>query len=453
MTNSEATISQDKQILTVSALNNQVKYLLENQLPAIWVEGEISNLSVPSSGHWYFTLKDRNAQIRAAMFRGRNRGVRFIPKNGSQVLIKGKVSLYAPRGDYQLIVDTMEEAGEGALRRAFEALKLKLSDQGLFDEERKKALPELPQQVGIITSGTGAAFRDMVHVLKRRFPALPILLYPVPVQGDEAAPAIVQAIAKANELKNCDVLIVGRGGGSLEDLWAFNEEQVALAIAASEIPIVSAVGHQTDFTISDFVADLRAPTPSAAAELISPDQIEWLQTITSYEDYFESKMLQLISQLQQQVIHLSKRLRNPSRELEEAAQKIDQLEIRLKKSVHLKLDGKKERLTNSSIRLLNQNPQKSLPLFSRSIASLTQRLTQAQSRLIERQQLKFTSLAQRLDSISPLQTIARGYSITRNEKNELVTNCEQVAKNDVLSIQVKDGTINSQVVNIKKDSV
>lgn len=453
MSNPDTNLSQSKQILTVSALNNQVKYLLENQLPAIWVEGEISNLSVPSSGHWYFTLKDKNAQIRAAMFRGRNRGVRFIPKNGLQVLVKGKVSLYAPRGDYQLIVDAMEEAGEGALRRAFEALKLKLSDQGLFDDERKKALPELPQQVGIITSGTGAAFRDMVHVLKRRFPALPILLFPVPVQGEEAAPAIVQAIAKANELKNCDVLIVGRGGGSLEDLWAFNEEQVALAIAASKIPVVSAVGHQTDFTIADFVADLRAPTPSAAAELISPDQTEWLQTLASYEDYFESKMLQIISQFQQQVIHLSKRLRNPSRELEEAAQKIDQLEIRLKKSIHFKLDVNKERLSSSSIRLFNQNPRKALPTFNHTIASLTQRLTHAQNRLIENKQLKFTSLAQRLDSISPLQTIARGYSITRDANNKLVSTCDQVTKDDVLSIQVKDGTISSQVVNINKDTV
>ena len=450
-TNPPTNQQNSRHIHSVTELNHKVKNVLENRLPTVWVEGEISNLSVPSSGHWYLTLKDDGAQIRSAMFRGRNRNVNFIPKNGTQVVVYGNLSLYAPRGDYQLIIESMEEAGEGALRRAFEQLKAGLEKEGLFDDSYKKPIPEMPKQIGVVTSGTGAAFRDIVHVLKRRFPSIPILLFPVPVQGNEAAPAIKQAIEKANTLKNCDVLIVGRGGGSLEDLWAFNEEIVARAIFQSEIPIVSAVGHQTDFTIADFVADLRAPTPSAAAEVVSPDQTEWLQTINSYEQYFLSRIQQIIADLKQQVLHLSKRLRNPNKELEEYAQKLDQLEIRLLKSIQYKLSVSKEKTQSLNTRFNNQNPLGHYSLQHKQIASHSSRLENALKRQIENKKLKFSSLAQRLDSISPLQTLQRGFSITKNQQGEIVSSCDQVSENDAINVQIKDGTLQGVIREIKKD--
>jgi exodeoxyribonuclease VII large subunit len=265
----------ERVIYSVSQLNDQVKDLLEHSFPPLWVEGEISNFSCPASGHWYLSLKDSQAQVRCAMFRNRNQGLGFQPKNGLQVLARGRPGLYAPRGEFQLILDQIEPAGEGALRRAFELLKQKLQAEGLFDETYKQALPTVPDRIGIITSPTGAALRDILNVLRRRFPLGQVVIYPVPVQGTEAAPAIVRALKTAAERQECDLLVVARGGGSLEDLWAFNEESVARAIHACPLPVVSGVGHEIDFTIADFVADLRAPTPSAAAELVSPDVAEW----------------------------------------------------------------------------------------------------------------------------------------------------------------------------------
>lgn len=269
----------NRDVLSVSQLNRRAKMLLETQLPLLWIEGEISNLSQPSSGHWYFTLKDSAAQIRCAMFKGRNSRVRFAAQHGQQVLVRAKVSLYEGRGDYQLIVEHMEEAGIGALQRAFDELKYKLEQEGLFLEEHKKPLPTQPKRVALITSPTGAAVQDMVSVFARRYPLIDLVILPVAVQGVEAPAQIARAINMACRMRNIEAIIVGRGGGSLEDLWAFNEEVVARAIFASKIPLVSAVGHETDFTIADFVADSRAPTPSAAAELLSPDREEILSLI------------------------------------------------------------------------------------------------------------------------------------------------------------------------------
>src|SRR5690625_2927780 len=268
MFNSPSSSGTGRDVLSVSQLNRRSKQILETHLPLVWVEGEVSNLSRPSSGHWYFTLKDDQAQVRCAMFRNRNQLVRFNPAQGQQLLLRARVSLYEGRGDYQLIVEHMEEAGFGALQRAFEELKTRLSQEGLFASERKRPLPTLPKHIGVITSPTGAAIRDILSVLKRRFPAVPVTVLPVPVQGKEAAPAIVSALDLANRSELFDVLILARGGGSLEDLWPFNEEAVARAIYASRTPVVSAVGHEVDFSIADFVADVRAPTPSAAAELV-----------------------------------------------------------------------------------------------------------------------------------------------------------------------------------------
>src|SRR5690554_997535 len=270
----------NRDILSVSQLNRRAKQLLETHLPLLWVEGELSNVSQPSSGHWYFTLKDAQAQVRCAMFRNRNQLVRFIPQQGQQVLIRARVSLYEGRGDYQLIAEHLEESGAGALQRAFDELKLKLAAEGLFEQSCKQPLPSLPRHIAVITSPTGAAVRDILSVLKRRFPAIPVTVIPVAVQGKEAAPQIVKAIEQANRSGLFDVLVVGRGGGSLEDLWPFNEEIVARAIFASALPVVSAVGHEVDFTIADFVADLRAATPTAAAELLAPVEHELRASIS-----------------------------------------------------------------------------------------------------------------------------------------------------------------------------
>ena len=270
-------------IFSVSELNQYAREILENSFPMIWLEAEVSNLVQPSSGHIYLTLKDKNAQVRGAMFKGRNQRLTFKPKNGDQVLVKGRLSLYAPRGDYQLIIDAMQEAGLGALQRAFEVLKRKLAAEGLFADELKKPLPAHPNAIGVVTSPTGAAIQDIISVLKRRFPLTPIIIYPCAVQGEEAPAQLVSAIQTANRRRECEVLIVGRGGGSLEDLWAFNNESLARAIRASNIPIVSAVGHQIDFAIADFVADVRAPTPSAAAELLSQDQAELRARFAGFE--------------------------------------------------------------------------------------------------------------------------------------------------------------------------
>ncbi|HKL78459.1 MAG TPA: exodeoxyribonuclease VII large subunit, partial [Gammaproteobacteria bacterium] len=269
----------DLPVYTVSRLNHEARGLLESGFPLLWIEGELSNLSRPSSGHMYFTLKDEQAQVRCAMFRGRNRLLRFKPADGTKVLIRAQVSLYVARGEFQLIVEHMEEAGEGALQRAFEELKRKLAAEGLFADELKRPLPTFPRQVGVITSATGAAVRDVLTTLRRRFPALPVVVYPVPVQGQAAAPAIAEALATANRRAECDVLILTRGGGSLEDLWSFNEPEVARAIRTSDLPVVVGVGHEVDVTIADFAADVRAPTPSAAAELVVPDAREWLATL------------------------------------------------------------------------------------------------------------------------------------------------------------------------------
>ncbi|MEP7246615.1 MAG: exodeoxyribonuclease VII large subunit [Gammaproteobacteria bacterium] len=281
---SAAAAPPERAVYTVSRLNREVRLLLEHGMPVVWLEGELSNYSAPASGHWYFSMKDRDAQIRCAMFRQKNMGVGFTPKSGQHVVVRGRVTMYEPRGDYQLIVEHMEEAGVGALKREFERLKAKLTTEGLFALDRKRALPRFPRSIGVVTSPTGAAIRDILHILARRFPPASVVIYPTPVQGAAAIPAIIEAIATANARAECDVLIVARGGGSLEDLWAFNDEGVARAIHASVLPVVSGIGHEVDFTIADFVADARAPTPSGAAELVVPDRHACLDVLVRTAD-------------------------------------------------------------------------------------------------------------------------------------------------------------------------
>ena len=323
-------------ILSVSSLNRMARSLLESNFPAVIVEGEISNLAIPSSGHWYLTLKDKSSQIRCAMFVNRNRMVRFKPQNGNQIIVRGRLSIYEGRGDYQLLLDGMEEAGDGALQRAFEQLKAKLLGEGLFADTQKQTMLSHYRHVGVITSATGAAIQDILSVFARRFPATRITLLPVAVQGRDAADEIVSAIQLANKLTEklgIEALIIGRGGGSLEDLQAFNEERVARAIFASGLPICSAVGHEVDFTIADFVADLRAPTPSAAAEQLSPDQAEYFELLITYNTQFQSAIKLAIRQGTQRLVWIAKQLKHPDRRLQEQAQNLDRLDLRLRKAM------------------------------------------------------------------------------------------------------------------------
>src|SRR3990167_3651168 len=324
-------IPEQQEIYTVSRLNNEARSLLESSFPFLWIEGEISNFAAPHSGHWYFSLKDAAAQVRCAMFKGHQRQLNFIPKDGLHILLRARVSLYENRGEFQLIAEYMEERGEGKLRRAFEILKKKLEAAGLFDLAHKKPLPLFPQQIGVITSSTGAAIRDILTVLKRRYTCAFVIIYPSLVQGANAASTIIQAIQTANQRNECDVLILARGGGSLEDLWPFNEENVAYAIYQSKLPIMTGIGHEVDFTIADFVADKRAPTPSAAAEIVTPNKIELLQILNRDKQQFLKLLKQQFTANKQHLSWIQKQLyqQHPKRRLAERAQHVDFCELTL----------------------------------------------------------------------------------------------------------------------------
>ncbi len=439
----------DRTILTVSQLNRTAHQLLADHFFSVLVEGEISNLSIPSSGHWYFSLKDANAQVRCAMFKTQQRRQTIRPENGKQVVIRGQVGLYEPRGDYQLIVDSIENAGDGALLQAFEALKRKLADAGLFDNSHKKPLPTLPQCIGVVTSPTGAAIRDILTILKRRFPAIPVIIYPVSVQGREAQYEIARAIATANTASQCDLLIVGRGGGSLEDLWAFNEETVARAIYASTIPVISAVGHETDFTIADFVADVRAPTPSAAAELATPSRDAWLARFLELESRITRSQQRQFAQHRQRLTWLDNRLQqqHPGQRLRRNAQRLDELETRMRQAMHRKTQNNHSLLETQTARLWRHNPQNKLANFQQNQFFLSQRLVSAMRQRLQKSWQKLTRLSQTLNAISPTATLNRGYAlVTVCATGEILRAPEQVKQNDKIDIRLAKGMINGQVI-------
>lgn len=445
--------TDERHVFSVSELNLFAKNLLETTLPSLWLEGEVSNLAQPRSGHIYLTLKDDNAQVRAAMFKGRNMRLRFKPSNGQQVLVKGRLSLYTPRGDYQLIIDQMEEAGLGALQRAFEQLKQKLHQEGLFEDSRKRELPVHPKSIGVITSPTGAAIHDITSVLARRFPLLPVTVYPVAVQGDAAPSQLIKALETANRRKECDVLIIGRGGGSLEDLWAFNNEQLARAIANSNIPIVSAVGHQVDFTIADFVADLRAPTPSAAAEMLSQDQDELYGTFAGYQHWLQDKISQIINQHGQSLAWLEKQLIHPGKRLEEHSQRLDDLETRLLLQMKQTLNLGQAEFTTQKAQLLAQTPRHHIEQLNMRIAALQQRSQLACQQALKDANTAIAHIAQRLDTVSPLATLSRGYSITKNNKGALIRTASDVAIGETITTDLGSGTLTSQVTATTKPSL
>ena len=435
-------------IYSVSQLNQSVRLMLENQLGAVWLTGEISNFSQPVSGHWYLSLKDENAQVRCAMFRMKNLRVSFRPTNGMQVLVRANVSLYEPRGDYQLIIESMHLAGEGLLMQQFEALKLKLAAEGLFAQHLKKNLPHFSKAVGIITSKTGAALQDILHILQRRDPSLKIIIYPTAVQGKDAATDIAQMIELANQRQEVDVLIVGRGGGSLEDLWCFNEEMVARAIFHSHLPVISAVGHETDVTIADFVADVRAPTPSAAAELVSRNQTELLQQLQYHRQRLEIALDRLFAEKRQKLKHLSLRLHNqhPQAQLRIQQQLITQLSHRLQQSLRHRWQKKAENLTALSIRLYKNPLPLRLQQYEQQLAQLKVRLNSHMNLTLSLQQKQLAHLCGKLDSLSPLKVLARGYSITQNQQNLTIRSIKDVNVGEHIKTRLTDGNIISQVI-------
>lgn len=445
------------EIVTVSRLNQQVRMTLSSSFPLLWVEGEISNLARPTSGHLYFTLKDAGAQVRCAMFKSRNLGLRVRPENGMQVLVRARVGLYERRGEFQLTVERMEKAGQGALQLAFEALKQKLDAEGLFDSGLKKSLPAFPHQLGIVTSPTGAAIRDILSILGRRFPALPILIYPVPVQGEQAPGAIIQALHQADRRQECDVLILARGGGSLEDLWAFNDENVARAIAACKIPLISGVGHEIDFTIADFVADQRAPTPSAAAELISPDRNELLSKLSSHLKLIERLMRNQLEHLRQQLKWLQGRLgqQHPRQRMQQQSQRLDELERRLHQAIHNGFQSKTAHLNTLTALLQQRTPRVRLVQTQAHHGQLQKRLYSAMAQLLKDRSHRLATQVQSLHAISPLATLSRGYAIvTRQSDQAIVRTHDDVRSGSKIHIQlaqdrlaaiITDGAVDSMV--------
>lgn len=454
MTTITTSASTRRNIITVTQLNRETSQLLAEHFLSVLVEGELSNLSTPASGHMYFSLKDANAQVRCAMFRTQQRRLAFKPENGKQVIVKAQVSLYEPRGDYQLIVEHIEEAGDGALRRAFDALKLKLSEQGLFDAAHKQALPTLPKAIGVITSPSGAAVRDILTVLQRRFAAIPVIVYPVSVQGDNAKHEIAKAIATANRHKHCDVIILGRGGGSLEDLWAFNEELVARAIYDSEIPIISGIGHETDFTIADFVADLRAATPSAAAEHASPDQQQWLSRFMYLESRLQQQLQRKLNQKQQALDWLSQRLQqqHPGQKLAGNVRRMNELEARLNHAIHTKLRHMTGIVDAKTAKLWQHNPAITISSHKQRQGYLTKRLISATAHKLEQLNQRLLNSSQTLHAVSPLATLNRGYTMTINPSSgEIIRSTEQLKLGDMVQTRLAQGRFISQVKVIDPD--
>ncbi|WP_031520349.1 exodeoxyribonuclease VII large subunit [Siccibacter colletis] len=437
-------------IFTVSRLNQTVRLLLEQEMGQVWISGEISNFTQPASGHWYFTLKDDTAQVRCAMFRNSNRRVTFRPQHGQQVLVRANITLYEPRGDYQIIVESMQPAGEGLLQQKYEQLKQRLADEGLFAQQHKQPLPVPARQVGVITSKTGAALHDILHVLQRRDPSLPVIIYPTAVQGDDAPAQIVRAIELANRRNECDVLIVGRGGGSLEDLWSFNDERVARAIFASRIPVVSAVGHETDVTIADFVADLRAPTPSAAAEVVSRNQQELLRQVLAARQRLEMAMDYLLVSRTQRQTRLQHRLQQQHPQLRLARQQTALIRLRQRMSSALdnQLRRSGQRQQRAEQRLNQQHPQGRLHRAQNRYQQLEYRLSQTIAARLSSTRERFGSALTHLEAVSPLATLARGYSVTTAPDGAVLKQTRQAQPGDVLTTRVQDGWVESEVKTV-----
>ena len=440
-----------RDVYSVSRLNREVRVLLERGLAVLWVEGELSNFSQPSSGHWYFSLKDRNAQVRCAMFRMKNVLVGFTPRAGSQLLVRGRIGLYEARGEYQLIVEHLEEAGVGALKRQFERLKEKLAAEGLFALERKRALPRFPRRIGVITSPTGAALRDVLHVLARRYPPAAVLVYPAPVQGAAAAQGLVAALATASARAECDVLILARGGGSLEDLWAFNDERVARAIHACTVPVVSGVGHEIDFTIADFVADARAPTPSGAAELVVPDRAACLEVLARAAQRLDGGMRRELRAQGARLEATARRLRfaHPGVRLHQQMQRFDDLAQRLAGAVRAGLHRERLRVAEYSERIVRRSPEHLVREYRTRHQSLHGRLGHAARESLSRALHRFALARRALDAVSPLATLTRGFAIVTLADGTLLSDAAAVRAGEDIEARLARGTLTARVTGKK----
>jgi exodeoxyribonuclease VII large subunit len=432
----------EPQVLSVETLNRLIRGQIESRFTQVWVKGELSNFKAHTSGHFYFSLKDSNSQIRAVMFRGYNAKLKFRPHDGLEVLIRGKVTVFEPRGEYQITCDTMEPVGAGALQKAFEQLKEKLKKEGLFDPSRKRPLPNLPRHVAIVTSPTGAAIRDILNILQRRARGIEVTIVPTLVQGEAAAPALREAFQKATQLPGVEVVIVGRGGGSIEDMWCFNDEGLARLIAQSPVPVISAVGHEIDFTISDFVADVRAPTPSAAAELVIKSAEEVMNKVMSLRRLLLFAMDRILKTAKQKIIILNHRLIDPQRRIQDLIQRNDDLSSRLNQAILRYLQRRRDGITLLTRRL--GTPEHLLLQKRSRLDALHLKLKMAGERTLTQKRYRLERLMGVMDSLSPLRVVERGYSLVTKD-GQLVKSVSQVHKGDHIELQVTDGKISAQV--------
>jgi exodeoxyribonuclease VII large subunit len=437
---------QPPRIYTVSALTSEIKSLFEQAFDFVWVEGEISNFASPSSGHYYMSLKDENAQIKAVMFRMQASYLRFIPEDGMKVIARGRIGIYEPRGEYQIILDYIEPLGVGALAAAFEQVKKKLSLEGLFNEEKKRPIPFLPKRIAVITSPTGAAIRDFLRISHRRMPNLDITIAPARVQGDEAAGDIVEALDMVNRELDVDVIVLTRGGGSLEDLWPFNQEEVAYAIRRSLIPVVSAVGHEVDLTISDLAADLRAPTPSGAAELVVREKETLERNLGDLSSRLEKALLGIMERIRDRLKSFSSRIRDPRRDLADTWLRLDEIYNRLIKTGKICINDNLKRLKAVNETLILSSPSSTMAMLSQELAFYSRSLVQALTGSLERKKGDIRSMSDRLDSLSPLSILKRGYSITRKlPEMNIIKDSTQVKTGDEINTVLARGSIDSVV--------
>jgi len=448
----ENLLDNTQEIISVSEINRRAKSILEENFPFVWIQGEVSNFFSAASGHWYFSLKDESSEIRCAMFANKSHRITFEPKDGDHLVLNGTLSIFEGRGQYQIIVEHIELAGEGALLKAFEELKKKLLTEGLFDDSLKKKLPSYPRSIAVVTSPDGAVIQDIINVLSRRSPFFDLTVVPTLVQGEKAAPLICEALNKASNLENIDLIILARGGGSIEDLWAFNNEEVARAIVNCPIPLVSAVGHETDFTISDFVADIRAPTPSIAAEIISQPYSELKETLEGYQSYLLKSFESQFDSQRTRITNLIKRIRHPGDKLREIGQKVDYLETALIQEMHQKVSFKKNQLNLTQLSLQQNSPQNKVKEAKVYLQNASKDLLKAFKLKIERKRKLLGELVATIEAVSPLSVLARGYSIISTEpEGKILSSSNQVKIGQTISAVLNKGSIKAEVKSKDKD--
>ena len=448
----ENLLDNTQEIISVSEINSRAKSILEENFPFVWIQGEVSNFFSAASGHWYFSLKDESSEIRCAMFANKSHRITFEPKDGDHLVLNGTLSIFEGRGQYQIIVEHIELAGEGALLKAFEELKKKLLTEGLFDDSLKKKLPSYPRSIAVVTSPDGAVIQDIINVLSRRSPFFNLTVVPTLVQGEKAAPLICEALNKASDLENIDLIILARGGGSIEDLWAFNNEEVARAIVSCPIPLVSAVGHETDFTISDFVADIRAPTPSIAAEIISQPYSELKETLEGYQSYLLKSVESQFDSQRTRITNLIKRIRHPGDKLREIGQKVDYLETALIQEMDQKVSFKKNQLNLTQLSLQQNSPQNKVKEAKVYLQNASKDLLKAFQLKIERKRKLLGELVATIEAVSPLSVLARGYSIISTEpEGKILSSSDQVKIGQTISAVLNKGSIKAEVKSKDKD--